>query len=71
MDGSVRKRLKDTAAAKQAHLKTGTLEGVKTIAGYVRANSGREWILVFLINHPNAKQGGAAQDALIEWVRRH
>lgn len=71
VDGSVRKRLKDTAAANQAHLKTGTLEGVKTIAGYVRAKSGREWILVFLINHPNAKQGGAAQDALIEWVRRH
>lgn len=71
VDGSVRKRLKDTAAANQAHLKTGTLEGVKTIAGYVRAKSGKEWILVFLINHPNAKQGGAAQDALIEWVRRH
>jgi D-alanyl-D-alanine carboxypeptidase/D-alanyl-D-alanine-endopeptidase (penicillin-binding protein 4) len=71
VDGSVRKRLKDTAAANHAHLKTGTLEGVKTIAGYVRAKSGKEWILVFLINHPNAKQGGAAQDALIEWVRRH
>ncbi len=71
VDGSVRKRLKDTAAANHAHLKTGTLEGVKTIAGYVRAKSGREWILVFLINHPNAKQGAAAQDALIEWVQRH
>lgn len=70
VDGSVKKRLKGTAAANHAHLKTGTLEGVKTIAGYVRSKSGREWILVFLINHPNAKQGGAAQDALIEWVQR-
>jgi D-alanyl-D-alanine carboxypeptidase/D-alanyl-D-alanine-endopeptidase (penicillin-binding protein 4) len=70
VDGSVKKRLKGTAAASHAHLKTGTLEGVKTIAGYVRSKSGREWTLVFLINHPNAKLGGAAQDALIEWLQK-
>ncbi|TAJ79992.1 MAG: D-alanyl-D-alanine carboxypeptidase/D-alanyl-D-alanine-endopeptidase [Gallionellaceae bacterium] len=70
VDGSVKKRLKGTAAASRAHLKTGTLEGVKTIAGYVRSKSGKEWIIVFLINHPNAKLGGAAQDALIEWVQK-
>jgi len=70
VDGSVRKRLKNSAAASQAHLKTGTLEGVKTIAGYVRSKSGKEWILVFLINHPNAKQGVAAQDAMIEWLQK-
>lgn len=70
VDGSVKKRLKGSPAASHAHLKTGTLEGVKTIAGYVKAASGKEWIIVFMINHPNAKQGGSAQDALIEWVQR-
>jgi D-alanyl-D-alanine carboxypeptidase/D-alanyl-D-alanine-endopeptidase (penicillin-binding protein 4) len=70
VDGSVKKRLKGTAAANHAHLKTGTLEGVKTIAGYVKSKSGKEWVMVFFINHPNAKQGGAAQDALIEWVQK-
>ena len=70
VDGSVKKRLKGAAAASHAHLKTGTLEGVKTIAGYVRSQSGKEWIMVFLINHPNSKSGGAAQDALIEWVQK-
>ncbi len=70
VDGSVKKRLKGTAAASHAHLKTGTLEGVKAIAGYVKSKSGKEWIMVFLINHPNAKLGGAAQDALIEWVQK-
>ncbi len=71
VDGSVKKRLKGTAAASHAHLKTGTLEGVKTIAGYVKSKSKKEWSIVFLINHPNAKAGGAAQDALIEWVQKH
>ncbi|BCK86391.1 D-alanyl-D-alanine carboxypeptidase DacC [Sideroxyarcus emersonii] len=68
VDGSVKKRLKESPAASHAHLKTGTLEGVKTIAGYVRSKSGREWIVVFYINHPYAKSGQDAQDALLEWV---
>jgi serine-type D-Ala-D-Ala carboxypeptidase/endopeptidase (penicillin-binding protein 4) len=70
VDGSVKKRLKESPAASHAHLKTGTLEGVKTIAGYVRSSSGKEWIVVFFINHPYAKGGQDAQDALIEWVAR-
>jgi len=70
VDGSVKKRLKGTAAASQAHLKTGSLEGVKSIAGYIKSQSGKEWILVFLINHPNAKLGQVAQDSLIAWVQK-
>jgi D-alanyl-D-alanine carboxypeptidase/D-alanyl-D-alanine-endopeptidase (penicillin-binding protein 4) len=70
VDGSVRSRLKESAAASHAHLKTGTLEGVKTIAGYVRSQKGKEWIVVFFINHPCARQGQPAQDALIEWVQQ-
>ncbi len=72
MDGTVRKRFKDSGIAGHAHLKTGTLEGVKSIAGYVHAQSGKQWIVVFIINHPNAKYGQEAQDALIEWiVKKH
>ncbi|MDD5299587.1 MAG: D-alanyl-D-alanine carboxypeptidase/D-alanyl-D-alanine-endopeptidase [Gallionella sp.] len=70
MDGTVKKRFKDSAIAGHAHLKTGTLEGVKSIAGYVHAQSGKQWVVVFIINHPNAKYGQAAQDALIEWMER-
>ena len=70
VDGSVKKRLKESPAAGHAHLKTGTLEGVKSIAGYVRSQAGREWVVVFFINHPNAKRGQAAQDALVEWVQQ-
>ncbi|MDZ4201027.1 MAG: D-alanyl-D-alanine carboxypeptidase/D-alanyl-D-alanine-endopeptidase [Gallionella sp.] len=69
VDGSVKKRLRESRAASHAHLKTGTLEGVKTIAGYVRSSGGKDWVVVFLINHPNAKSAQAAQDALVEWVR--
>jgi D-alanyl-D-alanine carboxypeptidase/D-alanyl-D-alanine-endopeptidase (penicillin-binding protein 4) len=70
MDGTVKKRLNGNGIAGHAHLKTGTLEGVKSIAGYVHARSGKQWIMVFIINHPNAKYGQAAQDALIEWLEK-
>ncbi len=70
VDGSVKRRLRESPAASHAHLKTGTLEGVKTIAGYVRSDSGKEWIVVFFINNPYAQRGQDAQDALIEWVQQ-
>ncbi|MDD5181031.1 MAG: D-alanyl-D-alanine carboxypeptidase/D-alanyl-D-alanine-endopeptidase [Gallionellaceae bacterium] len=69
VDGSVKKRLKESTSAGHAHLKTGTLEGVKTVAGYVQTNSGKQYIVVFLINHPNAAAGQRAQDDLIEWIQ--
>jgi D-alanyl-D-alanine carboxypeptidase/D-alanyl-D-alanine-endopeptidase (penicillin-binding protein 4) len=68
VDGSVKRRLKESPADSHAHLKTGTLDGVRTLAGYVRSKNGKEWIVVFFINHHNAKTGGSAQDALLEWL---
>jgi len=70
VDGTVKKRLRDSPAASHAHLKTGSLEGVKALAGYVKSKSGQEWIVVFFINHPYARRGQDAQDALIEWVQK-
>ncbi|MFA6920492.1 MAG: D-alanyl-D-alanine carboxypeptidase/D-alanyl-D-alanine-endopeptidase [Gallionella sp.] len=70
MDGTVKSRFKEDEIAGHAHLKTGSLEGVKSIAGYVHAGSGKRWIMVFIINHPNAALGQPAQDALIEWLQK-
>ncbi len=66
IDGSIHGPLTDSPAIGHAHLKTGTLEVVKALAGYVRSKRGRDWILVFFINHPNAQLGQDAQDALVE-----
>ncbi|MBU1235646.1 MAG: D-alanyl-D-alanine carboxypeptidase/D-alanyl-D-alanine-endopeptidase [Gammaproteobacteria bacterium] len=68
VDGTMKKRLNGNGVAGQAHLKTGTLDGVKTIAGYVLDRKGRRQIVVFLVNHPNARNAQAAQDALLDWV---
>lgn len=68
VDGTLEKRLKSSAVAGQAHLKTGSLDGVRAIAGYLLDRKGRRWVLVFLVNHTHAAEARAAQDALVEWL---
>jgi len=65
IDGTMRKR---NGAAGRAHVKTGLLADVRAIAGYVDAASGRRYVVVGIINHPNAGSGQAAHDALLQWV---
>jgi len=69
VDGTMVKRR--NGAAGSAHIKTGLLAEVRAIAGYVHAHSGRRYVVVSIINHPNARDGQAAQDALLEWVFRN
>ena len=68
IDGTMKKRLKQNGVAGRAHVKTGYLEGVRSLAGYVLDRGGRRWIVVFFVNHPNAGAAQAAQDALLQWV---
>ncbi|MDD5297192.1 MAG: D-alanyl-D-alanine carboxypeptidase/D-alanyl-D-alanine-endopeptidase [Rhodocyclaceae bacterium] len=68
VDGTMRKRLAETGVAGRAHIKSGSLANVKTIAGYVTAKNGRRYAVVFLANHANAAAARPAQDALLQWV---
>lgn len=72
IDGTMRNRLKDSTATGRARVKTGTLRDVVSVAGYVRNAAGEIWIVVGLINHPNANHEIARPvvDALIEWLSK-
>ena len=67
VDGTLRK---STAPAGRAHLKTGSMRDVVAVAGFVQADSGRRYILVAVINDPNAGAARPALDAAIAWVER-
>ncbi len=71
VDGTMKKRTLDGKVAGHAHIKTGSLDGVKTMAGYVTLSNGRVVAVVFDINDPRASAGKAAQDALLEWIYQH
>lgn len=60
--------LKRSKAQAVAHLKTGSLRDVAGIAGYVDGANAKRWILVAVINHPNANAARPALDALIDWA---
>lgn len=67
-DGTMRQRLVAQAIAGKAHIKTGMIQGVRNIAGYVLAASGKRYVVVCMINHANALRGQEAQDVLLQWV---
>jgi len=68
VDGTMKKRLSDADVAGQAHIKTGSLTGVRSIAGYVLDAQGRRLVVVSMVNHPSAGNAQAAQDALLAWT---
>lgn len=68
VDGTTKKRYNGVSYAGQAHLKTGSLEGVRGIAGYLLDRQGRRHIVVFMVNHPSAGQTQPAFDALLDWL---
>ena len=72
VDGTMRRRLKDSPAAGHARMKTGTLSNVVAIAGYVRDALGRQCVVVAMINsdHVGDGKGRAVLDALVDWVAR-
>lgn len=68
VDGTMRNRHDNCAVTTHAHIKTGSLDGVKAIAGYLQSRSGKQWVIVFIINHSRAAMGQQAQDEMIEWM---
>lgn len=67
-EGTLRQRSASSPMAGRAWLKTGTLNGVRNLAGYVMDAQGRLYLFVFLINHPRAAAATAAQDAALAWI---
>ncbi len=69
-DGTMRKRLRKKPLKGRAHIKTGRLDDVSAIAGYVQARSGKRYVVVFMVNHRDAHRGigGAIGDEIVRWV---
>ena len=71
LDGTMRSRLQGRPEASRARIKTGMLDGVRAMAGYVRTPCGRTFAVVALQEHPGIHRtaaGTAVQDALLGWL---
>jgi len=70
LDGTLRKRFESLADPSRVRMKTGTLDGASSIAGYVTGQSGKTYVVVIMVNAKGAQNGAgeAIQRAVIDWV---
>jgi D-alanyl-D-alanine carboxypeptidase/D-alanyl-D-alanine-endopeptidase (penicillin-binding protein 4) len=73
IDGTMKRRLKESPAAMRARVKTGTLKNAVAVAGYVPDANGAQCIVVVMVNHDRAGNGNgrAIVDGVIDWVSRN
>ena len=70
VDGTMRRRLKDSPAAGWARLKTGTLNTTTALAGYVYDDEQRLWAVSMMVNTERAGRARVVLDALVDSIAR-
>ena len=70
VDGTLRNRFRSAGMQGRLRLKTGRIDDVSGLAGFVNAASGKTYVVAILINHPGTQNGSAdiVQTELIRWV---
>jgi D-alanyl-D-alanine carboxypeptidase/D-alanyl-D-alanine-endopeptidase (penicillin-binding protein 4) len=68
VDGTLAGRLRGTAAAGNAHAKTGDISGARTLSGYVTTSDGERLVFVLMANHFTAPRRvvDVVQDLVVE-----
>jgi D-alanyl-D-alanine carboxypeptidase/D-alanyl-D-alanine-endopeptidase (penicillin-binding protein 4) len=69
-NGTMRKRLNGDFETGSVRIKTGLLDHVRTMAGFIRSKNKNNYAIVVLQNHTNIHRqiGTAIQDQIIDWV---
>jgi D-alanyl-D-alanine carboxypeptidase/D-alanyl-D-alanine-endopeptidase (penicillin-binding protein 4) len=70
IDGTLRSRMKGSPAG-SVRLKSGHIDGVSGVAGYVTTAAGKNFVLVSLVNDARADSGAAEplHAALVDWLQ--
>jgi D-alanyl-D-alanine carboxypeptidase/D-alanyl-D-alanine-endopeptidase (penicillin-binding protein 4) len=70
MDGTMRSRLRGSRMTGRMHVKTGSLDEVVAVAGYVYARSGKKYTVAGIVNHELADRGPGSEllDEFLLWV---
>lgn len=69
VDGTIKRRFRHTVVKNRAWMKTGTVNRVKNISGYVKNKKGKLYTVVILVNSPKSRYRGAKlQNQIMAWL---
>lgn len=68
--GTVKARMRRSAAARRCQVKTGTLRGVSSLAGYCRTKGGREIGFALMFNRANTNAAKSREDRMTAAIAR-
>lgn len=70
VDGTVRKRLKGIIPPGSARIKTGIIDDVRSMAGFVKSKNNKNYIIVSLQNYKGVQNtiGTLVQDEVLKWL---
>jgi len=70
VDGTVKKRLNGKIPPGYVRIKTGLINDVRSMAGYVRSKNGNDYFVVALQNYPGIQNttGTLVQDEILKWL---
>ncbi|RLA67218.1 MAG: D-alanyl-D-alanine carboxypeptidase/D-alanyl-D-alanine-endopeptidase, partial [Epsilonproteobacteria bacterium] len=69
IDGTIKKRFKNTALKNRAWMKTGTLRNVKNIGGYVKSKEGKLYtVVVFSETKKGQWRAAKLQNEIMKWL---
>lgn len=66
VDGTLKNKFHSSPVNAKAHLKTGYLEGVRSIAGYLHLPQGRTLSVVIIMNHDSLTKSSKTMENLVE-----
>jgi D-alanyl-D-alanine carboxypeptidase/D-alanyl-D-alanine-endopeptidase (penicillin-binding protein 4) len=71
MDGTTRGRFDDNSGNGRMHVKTGRIDHVSALAGYVHAANGKNYVVAIMLNAPDAHLGPGREleAAVTRWVQ--
>ncbi len=70
MEGTMESRFRDEPLKGRMHMKTGLIDHVRSMGGFMLSRNGRTFVIVLLQNQVNVHRriGTEIQDALLQWV---
>lgn len=69
VDGTIKRRFAGSTVKNRAWMKTGTVNGVKNIGGYVQSRSGQLYTVVILVEtNKGTWRGAQLQNDIIKWL---